>query len=84
METPQERRADHLTQEQAGATAHNIGVQSPGFIRGIHPDHGEPVLFTPGELLPAWVVAALDGGKGHYEATTGVFVLDEPKKGGHK
>jgi hypothetical protein len=54
--------ADETAQEQAGATPHNIGVQSPGYIAvppGMHPDHNEAVTFVPGELLPRWAAAAL-------------------------
>ncbi len=54
--------ADEAAQEQAGATARDVGVQSPGFVQvpaGVHPDHGEPVMFNPGELLPPWAAAAL-------------------------
>jgi hypothetical protein len=31
---------------------------SPGLIKvpaGIHPDHGEPVDYQPGQLLPVWL-----------------------------
>jgi hypothetical protein len=76
--------AHRLAQERAGAVAHDIGRQSPGFIHATHPEHGEAVVFVPGELLPGWVVEALDGGRGRYDAATGVFVLDDPappKKG---
>jgi hypothetical protein len=35
---------------------------SPGYIRvaaGVHPDHGEPVVFAPGVLLPDWAAELL-------------------------
>jgi hypothetical protein len=54
--------ADEAAQERAGATAHNLGVQSPGYIlvpAGMNPDHGEPVTFVPGEMLPTWAAEAL-------------------------
>jgi hypothetical protein len=54
--------ADETAQEQAEAVAHDIGVQSPGYIivpAGWHPDHDEPVTFVPGELLPVWAAEAL-------------------------
>jgi hypothetical protein len=36
---------------------------APGYVHvDAHPDHGEPVLYTPGELLPDWVRAALAAG----------------------
>jgi hypothetical protein len=56
------RAADEAAQERAGAVARSIGVQSPGFVQvpaGMHPDHGEPVIFNPGEMLPGWAAEAL-------------------------
>jgi hypothetical protein len=56
------RAADETAQEQAEAVAHNIGVQSPGYIlvpAGMHPDHDEAVTFVPGEMLPGWAASAL-------------------------
>ena len=76
--------AHRAVQERAGAVAHDIGRQSPGFVHAVHPEHGEAVVYVPGELLPGWVVDALDGGRGHYDVGSGVFVLDDPappKKG---
>jgi hypothetical protein len=35
---------------------------SPGYVRcaaGMHPHHGEPATFAPGQLLPDWAAAAL-------------------------
>jgi hypothetical protein len=57
-----EQAADAAAQETAGATAHDIGVQSPGYVMvppGMYPDHGEAVTFVPGEMLPAWAADAL-------------------------
>jgi hypothetical protein len=65
MATKSERAArsrDETTQERAGAVPQNIGVQSPGYVQvpaGMHPDHGEPVTFVPGEMLPTWAAEAL-------------------------
>jgi hypothetical protein len=65
MATKSERAAkaaDEAAQERAGAVAHNLGVQSPGYVlvpAGMHPDHGEPVTFVPGEMLPVWAAEAL-------------------------
>jgi hypothetical protein len=53
---------DEAAQERAGAVAHNIGVQSPGYIlcpAGMHPSHNDAVTFVPGEMLPDWAAAAL-------------------------
>jgi len=36
---------------------------SPGHIRvAKHPEHGEPVVYVPGELLPEYVADALANG----------------------
>ena len=43
---------------------------SPGFVRANHPELG-PVVYTPGELLPAWLMAALAG-------DAELVVTDEP------
>lgn len=69
--------ADWAAQQRAPG-GHNIGTPSPGFIRATHPDHGESVVYVPGELLPEWVVEALDAGRGTYDVKTGVMTLDEP------
>lgn len=63
-------------QERADARRRSVGVASPGFIRAIHPEHGQPVMFTPGELLPDWAADALNSARGHFDPTAGVFVLD--------
>lgn len=62
--TPEERTwaRDQAAQEKAGAAARDVGVLSPGVVEvpaGMHPDHGDAVVFTPGELLPDWAAAAL-------------------------
>ncbi len=67
--------AELAAAEGAGAIAPNLGTLSPGFMRAVHPEHGEPVTFCPGEMLPAWAAAALHAGTGHYDAGSGVFVL---------
>ena len=36
---------------------------APGYVHcDAHPDHGEPVVYTPGQLLPEWVRADLAAG----------------------
>ena len=62
--------------EQDGAVKRDVGVIAPGFVRAVHPDHGEPVTFVPGELLPPWAAALLRGGQGRFDADAGVFILD--------
>jgi len=55
--------ADDLrVQERAVATPQPDHVFAPGYIRcpaGMHPDHGEAVVFTPGQLIPGWAAQAL-------------------------
>jgi hypothetical protein len=56
------RARDEAAQERADVTAHQVGVQSPGYVQceaGMHPDHGEATVYPPGQLLPNWVAAAL-------------------------
>lgn len=72
-----ERVADLRAQEKP-AGVHKIGVQSPGFIRAVHPEHGEPVVFVPGEMLPAWAAEALAAGHGRLE--DGHIVLESKRK----
>jgi hypothetical protein len=55
---------------------------SPGYIRvpaGMHPDHGEPVVFAPGQLLPDWAAEALAEQQPRPDAH-GVYELVKPKK----
>jgi hypothetical protein len=67
-ETPKEAR-QRAAAERAILADHDrarrpAGRQSPGYLHTVHPDHGEPVVFVPGETLPDWAAQALDA----YEA----------------
>jgi hypothetical protein len=56
------RAADEAAQERAGATAPDAGMLSPGYVQvpaGMHPDHNEATVFSPGELLPGWLATLL-------------------------
>lgn len=80
-ETPAERRAreaDLAAQERAGAPALvPVARTSPGYVHAVSPEHGERVVFVPGELLPGWAVEAIDGGKqATRDEQTGVLTLD--------
>jgi hypothetical protein len=44
----------------------------------MHPEHGEPVVYLPGQLLPTWAAAALVAGR--YTVDGGVYELVEPAK----
>ena len=61
-----ERAADLRAQEKP-ADPPKVGMQSPGYIRAVHPEHGEDVVFVPGELLPQWAADALQAGHGRSE-----------------
>lgn len=38
---------------------------SPGLVKvASHPDHGEPVDYQPGQLLPEWLASMLENGAG--------------------
>lgn len=52
---------------------------APGYVHcDAHPEHGEPVVYTPGELLPEWVRDALAGGAMLAPTSPGHFRLVEP------
>ena len=51
---------------------------SPGFVHAVSPEHGEPVVFTPGELLPPWVDAAIEDGARLVAGEGGVLTLERP------
>ena len=58
-------------------------VLSPGYVRvpaGVHPDHGEPVVFAPGQLLPDWA-AELLAQQHPVPDRQGVYELAKPKGG---
>lgn len=74
-----ERAADLRAQEKPVGVP-KVGVQSPGYIRAVHPEHGEPVVFVPGELLPDWAAEALAAGQGRVE--DGYVVLEPPRRSG--
>lgn len=63
--------------ERSGATARPTGVLSPGWVHAVHPDHGQPVVFVAGELLPAWVVDQWH--RAVHEVDSGVWTI--PPKG---
>lgn len=60
-----ERAADEAAQDRprVGASAPPAGTVAPGYVRAVHPEHGEPVVFVPGEMLPAWAAEALEAGR---------------------
>jgi hypothetical protein len=54
----------------------------PGFIRcapGMHPDHGEAVTFTPGQLLPQWAADALQDQRPE-PSSDGIYELTNTKR----
>ena len=57
---------------------------SPGYVHAVSPEHGEPVVFSPGQLLPGWMAEALDGGAVLVpDEHPGSFTL-QPAKGGQR
>jgi hypothetical protein len=65
QELEQQIELDRRAQERAGATAPNIGLTSPGYVRARHPHIADTeVTFVPGELLPDWAADALRAGTG--------------------
>jgi len=56
---------------------------APGFVHcDAHPEHGEPVVYTPGELLPDWVRDMLANGGTLAVTGPGRFRLVPPRRGG--
>lgn len=57
----------HAQQRPPAGPAPRLHRLAPSFIRvaaGVHPDHGLPVTFTPGEAIPGWLAEALAAGRG--------------------
>lgn len=54
---------DAVAQERAGAVPRPTGVLSPGWVHATHPEHGQPVVFVAGEMLPQWVLDQWDRAK---------------------
>src|SRR5688572_28342392 len=54
---------DLRAEERADATPDiETPALAPGYVRceaGMHPDHDEAVVFTPGQQLPGWAAKAL-------------------------
>jgi len=52
---------------------------SPGLVKvAKHPEHGHPVDYQPGQLLPAWLTEALENGALLRPVSDGVFELVMP------
>jgi hypothetical protein len=55
---------------------------SPGYVRceaGMHPDHGEAVIFQPGQLLPGWAAEALEKQR-PIPTPDGIYELVKPEE----
>ena len=58
---------------------------APGFVHvDAHPEHGEPVVYTPGELLPDWLRDALASGATLKVESPGHFRLVLPSRAARK
>lgn len=58
------RQADEAAQDRPTGPTPRAGVQSWAYVHvpaGVHPEHGEPCVFVPGELLPGWAARAVAG-----------------------
>lgn len=63
---------------------------APGYIKvpaGRHPDHGEPVDYMAGSLLPEWLSDLLENGKATLAPLTGhpgyfELVMSRPRPAG--
>ena len=67
------------------AELHVPGLRfAPGYIHAIHPGHGEPVTYTPGQLLPDWLLEDLAAGAPLLPESDGVFKLGPVPKGGKR
>ena len=53
-----QRENDRVALERDQAARHDAGMPAPGYVHATDPDHGEPVVFVPGELLPEWAAEA--------------------------
>jgi hypothetical protein len=54
-------------------------VLSPGYVHvEAHPDHGEPVTYTPDEQLPGWMADGLDAGGELVAETDGTLTYRPP------
>ena len=65
---------DLQAQERAGVRPLSVGVVAPAVFHAVSPLHGEPVVFAPGELLPAWAADVLPDASERVVGT--VLVLD--------
>jgi hypothetical protein len=82
------RVRDHRRQERAGVERKLAAVPTcaRGIVAvpaGVHPDHGEPVTFSPGELLPEWVAVLLAEQRPEADEL-GVYRLEAPKRRGER
>jgi len=72
---------DQAAQERGGAHPEpRRQVLAENYVHAVHPDHGEAVVYVPGQALPDWVVDAMDAGRFHRDRH-GTVTLDAPRKG---
>jgi hypothetical protein len=85
MLTAEERAmvADMRLQERGGPPPPSPQFMlAPGYIRvpaGMHPDHDDAVVFTPGQLLPGWAGEAFAEQQPKRDRH-GVYQLAKPKE----
>lgn len=55
---------------------------APGHVHAVNPEHGQPVTILPGEMMPPWLLAALEQGGTLAVTGPGEFELvPAPKRG---
>jgi hypothetical protein len=55
------REARRLERGPAAVTARP--TLATAYVHAVHPEHGEDVVYVPGQALPGWVAEALDAGR---------------------
>jgi hypothetical protein len=72
---------DYVVEQMRGRSRNPVGRRAHAVLHTVatHPDHGEEVVFVPGELLPDWAAQALDSGRLDRDAA-GITRLDLRKK----
>jgi hypothetical protein len=75
MEHEQAQRAhDRAAFERDAASVANVGVHADAYIHAVN-EHGEELVYVPGELLPAWVAEQVNAGRAPLqEAAAGVRI----------
>jgi len=74
------RSAADVADSGVAVVHHDMRI-APGYVHAIHPDHGEPVTYTPGQLMPPWLLEELAAGGRLVPESDGVWQLEPATKG---